>query len=65
MSEKKQKKREPRKHRIIVLLNDNERDFIENYCAKKRIKSKGKFLREAAIKNIFKELHQYSPTLFD
>ena len=61
MSEFKNKK-QLRSHKVVVALNDDEKIFIDNYCNKK---SKGKFLRETAIRMILKQMHQYSPTLFD
>ena len=64
MSEFKNKK-QLRSHKVVVALNDDEKIFIDNYCNKNNIKRKGKFLRETAIRMILKQMHQYSPTLFD
>ena len=58
-------KKQLRSHKVVVALNDDEKIFIDNYCNKNNIKSKGKFLRETAIRMILKQMHQYSPTLFD
>ena len=62
MSEFKNKK-QLRSHKVVVALNDDEKIFIDNYCNKNNIKSKGKFLRETAIRIILKQMHQYSPTV--
>ena len=64
LSEFKNKK-QLRSHKVVVALNDDEKIFIDNYCNKNNIRSKGEFLRETAIRMILKQMHQYSPTLFD
>ncbi len=59
------KRREPRNHRVVVALNDEENKFIESFCSKNNVKSKSKFFRETVIKSVLQQLHKYSPTLFD
>lgn len=66
MSKKVTKKRqEPRNHRVVVALNDEENKFIDSFCNKNNIRSKGKFFRETVIKSVLQQLYNYSPTLFD
>lgn len=61
----KKKAKQVRNHRVMVMLNDEEKMFIDNYCKKNNIRSKGKFFRETVIRMILNKLHKYSPTLFD
>ncbi len=53
-----------RKHLVSFLLNDYEKQAVERYCKKYRVKNKSKFFRETAITVILKKFNEDYPTLF-
>lgn len=57
--------KQPRKHKLVITLNDSEQEFIDAYCKKNLISSKSKLAREIIIRHILGDLHHNSPTLFD
>lgn len=64
MADNKNRKKS-RDYKMVIALNDEERQFIDNYCSKNNIKSKSKFVRETVIRTILHQMYKYSPTLFD
>ncbi|MBN1252621.1 MAG: hypothetical protein JXR51_15235 [Bacteroidales bacterium] len=53
-----------RKHKLSFLFNDLEQDVLDNYCKKYNINNKSKFMREAIVKAILKQLDKDYPSLF-
>ncbi len=54
-----------RSHRTAFLLNDKEKEAIESYCKKNKIKNKSKFMRETLMRTVMDHFLEDYPTLFD
>ena len=54
-----------RKERYSFLVNPDERQMIENYLRKYKIRNRSRWMRETLITFIIKNLDQDYPTLFD
>lgn len=54
-----------RKHKVHFTLNDLEKEALEKYYKKYKIKNKSKFLREAVISQVLKQFDEDYPSLFD
>jgi len=54
-----------RNHRTAFLLNDKEKEAMESYCRKNKIKNKSKFMRETLMKTVMDHFLDDYPTLFD
>ena len=54
-----------RVHRTAFLLNDKEKQAIEIYCKKNKIKNKSKFMRETLMRTVMDHFLEDYPTLFD
>ncbi len=54
-----------RRHRTAFLLNDKEKEALEVYCKKHKIKNKSKFMRETLLRAIMEHFLEDYPTLFD
>ena len=60
------KKQNPvRKERYSFLVNSDERQTIENYLRKYKIRNRSRWMRETLITFIIKNLDQDYPTLFN
>lgn len=58
-------KRQPRVHRISIVLNDSEKRALDKYCDKYTVKNRSKLIRQTLMQNILKRFDQDNPTLFD
>lgn len=54
-----------RSNRMVCLLSDEERDFIERYLRKYKITNKSRWMRETLVSFIYQNLGNDYPTLFD
>ena len=54
-----------RKERCSFLVNQEEKQTIENYLRKYKIRNRSRWMRETLITFIIKNLDQDYPTLFD
>ncbi len=54
-----------RKHRTSFLLNEKEKEAIESYCKKNKIRNKSKFMRETLMRTVLDHFLEDYPTLFD
>ena len=54
-----------RTHRVALLLNDEEKRIIDHYVVKYTVKNVSKFMREAVVRAVLKQLDEDRPTLFD
>ena len=54
-----------RKERYSFLVNQEEKQTIENYLRKYKIRNRSRWMRETLITFIIKNLDQDYPTLFD
>lgn len=56
---------QPRKERCSFLVNPDEKQMIENYLRKYKIRNRSRWMRETLITFIIKNLDQDYPTLFN
>jgi hypothetical protein len=54
-----------RTHRSAFLLNDKEKEALDSYCKKNKIKNKSKFIRETLLRTVMDHFLEDYPTLFD
>jgi len=54
-----------RNHRSAFLLNDKEKEALDSYCKKNKIKNKSKFIRETLLRTVMNHFMEDYPTLFD
>ncbi|MEN8227426.1 MAG: hypothetical protein ABFS38_04670 [Bacteroidota bacterium] len=54
-----------RAHRATILFNSREKEAINLYCEKYKIRNKSKFMREAIMTEILKRFDEDYPTLFE
>lgn len=59
------RKREPRRNRVSILLNDSEYKALQKYCDRYTISNRSKLIRETLMRNILKRFDTDNPTLFD
>lgn len=52
-------------HRSSFLLNEKEKEAVELYCSKYKIRNKSKFMREAVLRVVMEQFLDDYPTLFD
>jgi len=60
----KKVKKLPRSHRVVFMLNEEERKTIESYLVKYKITNHSRWYRETVLSHILKVLEQDYPTLF-
>lgn len=67
MTEKKGKRDEKllRMNRSTLLFNQREKEAIELYCQKYKIKNRSKFMRETILTEVLKRFDEDYPTLFE
>lgn len=58
-------KKQPRTHRVSIVLNDSEMRALDKYCEKYTVKNRSKLIRQTLMQNILKRFDQDNPTLFD
>lgn len=63
--ENKKDKKLRRTFRASLLFNSREKDAMELYCEKYKIRNKSKFMREAIMTEILKKFDEDYPTLFE
>ncbi len=54
-----------RTHRVAFMLNDEERKVLDKYVSKYKVDNVSKFLRDAVIRTVLRQLDEDRPTLFD
>ena len=58
-------KKQPREHRISILLNESELRALERFCGKYDVANRSRLIRETLMRAILKQMDNYQPTLFD
>ncbi len=54
-----------RAHRTSFMLNEKEKEAIDLYCKKNKIRNKSKFMRETLMRTVMDHFLEDYPTLFD
>ena len=62
---KPRRRREPRNHRVTVMLNDSEMRVLHRYLDRYDVSNRSRLIREALMRNILARFDKDSPTLFD
>ena len=58
-------KKQPRTHRVAILLNDSEQRALERYCDRYTISNRSRLIRETLMRAILSRQENDQPTLFD
>ena len=58
-------KKQPRRNRISIMLNDSELRALNKYCDAYTLSNRSKLIRETLMRNILKRFDLDNPTLFD
>jgi metal-responsive CopG/Arc/MetJ family transcriptional regulator len=58
-------KKQPREHRISILLNESEQRTLECFCDKYGVNNRSRLIRETLMRAILRKLDNDQPTLFD
>lgn len=58
-------KKQPRTHRVAIMLNDSELRAITHYCERYRMTNRSDMIRQTLMRAILKRFDKDSPTLFD
>ena len=58
-------KKQPRNHRVTIMLNDSEQRALNKYCDQYVVRNRSKLIRETLMRNILKRFDDDNPTLFD
>ena len=62
---KPRRRREPRNHRVTIMLNDSEMRVLQRYLDRYDVSNRSRLIREALMRNILARFDKDSPTLFD
>jgi hypothetical protein len=63
--EQKKDEKLKRSYRTSLLFNNREREALNLYCEKYKIRNKSKFMREAIMTEVLKRFDEDYPTLFE
>ena len=58
-------KKQPREHRISLMLNESEQRALDRFCEKYGISNRSRLVRETLMRAILKKIDSDQPTLFD
>ena len=59
------KKKQPREHRVSILLNEREQRALDWFCDKYMVTNRSRLIRETLMRAILSRLDNDQPTLFD
>ena len=57
--------REPRQHRVSIMLNDSEMRALQRYLDRYDVSNRSRLIREVLMRNIMQQFDRDNPTLFD
>ena len=57
--------KQPREHRISLMLNEREQRALDKFCEKYGISNRSRLIRETLMRAILKKIENDQPTLFD
>ena len=58
-------KKQPRRNRISIMLNDSELRTVTRYCERYKYRNRSDMIRQTLLGAILKRFDKDSPTLFD
>ena len=58
-------RKQPREHRISILLNDQEQRVLDRFCDKYGVSNRSRLIRETLMRAILRQTENDQPTLFD
>ena len=59
------KNKQPREHRVSILLNDSEQRVLDQFCDKYAVSNRSRLIRETLMRAILQRMDDDQPTLFD
>lgn len=59
------KRKSPRIHKHLFMLNEEENNALNRYITKYKVQNKSKFIRETLMLSIIRKFEEDHPTLFD
>ena len=59
------KRKQPREHKISLLLNEREKRALDQYCDRYQVVNRSRLIRETLMRAILKRIDNDQPTLFD
>jgi len=60
----RQKESMLRRNRQVLLLNDNEKAAVDEFCRRYKVQSRASLLREMIMEKVLEGLNESHPTLF-
>ena len=58
-------KKQPREHRISIMLNESELRILDRFCDRYDVSNRSRLIRETLMRAILKQIDNDQPTLFD
>ncbi|MBR1879096.1 MAG: hypothetical protein IJ814_08890 [Paludibacteraceae bacterium] len=58
-------RKQPRDHKITILLNESEQRALDRFCDRYGITNRSRLVRESLMRAILKKQEGDQPTLFD
>ena len=58
-------KKQPREHKISILLNESEQRALDRFCDKYGVSNRSRLIREVLMRAILRKIEDDQPTLFD
>ena len=58
-------KKQPREHRISIMLNESELRTLDRFCERYEIANRSRLIRETLMRALLKKMDKDQPTLFD
>ena len=58
-------KKQPREHRISIMLNESELRTLDRFCERYEIANRSRLIRETLMMALLKKMDKDQPTLFD
>jgi metal-responsive CopG/Arc/MetJ family transcriptional regulator len=58
-------KKQPREHRVSILLNEREQRALDRFCDRYMVSNRSRLIRETLMRAILQKIENDQPTLFD
>lgn len=58
-------RKQPREHRVSILLNEQEQRTLDRFCEKYGVSNRSRLIRETLMRAILRQIDHDQPTLFD
>lgn len=58
-------RKQPREHRVSILLNEQEQRALDRFCERYGVSNRSRLIRETLMRAILRQIDNDQPTLFD